>query len=102
MALAASRKVEIPSLRRFGMRLRLGVLPRRDLRALLKRVMHRAFAGDREKLLPRGLIQIAIRPDHALEMINSRGVAFRAFLAVVHMPLAVPDKNLNALERQLL
>ena len=102
MALTASRKVQIPSLRRLGMGLRLGFLSRGDPGALFKRVVHRAFIRDRKKLLPRRLIEIAIQPDHALEMIDPRVLPFRALLAVVDVPLAVPDENLNALERELL
>ena len=47
-------------------------------------------------------IEIAIQPDHALEMIDPGVLPLRALLAVLHVPLAVPDENLNALERQLL
>ena len=102
MALTASRKVQIPSFRCLWRGLRLGFLSCGDPGALFKRVVHRAFVRDGKKLLPRRLIEIAIEPDYALEMIDPGVLPLRALLAVVDVALAVPDENLNALERQLL
>ena len=52
--------------------------------------------------LARRAIEIAIQPDHSLEIIDPGRLSFRALLAILDVPLAVPHENLNALERKLL